>query len=1487
MEWIDNKYKVVETLGSGTFSDVFLVEGPAGTGLSALKLLKTEVTLSPNMQNLACFKNEFSILKNLNHPNIARILDFGLDEKLMQYYFTSEFIEGKDIFTMTEGLPVKTIIEYFVQAFRALEYLHSYRIFHLDIKAANLMITKAGILKMIDFGLASLDPKGKLIGTPSYMAPEIIRHERPDGRADIYSLGVLWYYCLTRTNPFRTGDVQKTTSRQLSHLAEPPSNINPEIPAYLDQIIKRMLEKRPLERYETASQIIKDLNLLGKNNFETETSETLLSYIPEKGRFIGRKKEIGQIKTLLSDLAEGKNEHSTIMVSGKAGSGKGRFLDEVKYYAQLNDLPVEIATARDPQLALAWTKKIEASLKSGTRKKLFILSETESIELYPSLLGEIQKALSILQIKHPGPAPMVIFGLDSESGIKQTLSRWTTLNIELENFSRDETEEYLKSLTGLTTVPLSFTDEILKRTGGNPLFITELVKTLIKSGELFDSKGRWKEVSFVDIGVDVSQILPENIRDFMLKAYHSLSDREKAILDNLAVAGHPSNSYEISSWTEQGDISHLLEELLRKDFLVREEGYKYYFRNNLLPDFICDEMAINPKRKIHDVIAKHLSNKDLSSEELIRHLGNGTNAVLAFNSIFEIASKFLKEGNGKKALEFLVIAEKRREEASPKNTVELCLKLGEAYLISENYDRALECFFEADDILSSNEKTDENKNWQIDNLIKIGGTYIKLREFEKAHGIFQKIKSLFNQDTDRSKSLITRNFEGYLEYNEGNYNEAEKIYRETRDSLSSLTPEDAQKVANNELGMVLIAKGDYAGSLDILTADLNRFLALKDDLLIARCYYNLAQAYQNLGDTKMTVSSLDNAAQISRKIKDIELLLCCYNGLGNIYTINGELEEAKKFYEMAGDLSDQAGDYKSGAVISINIGMINNKMGNMDVAYYEIYPATVFLNNLANKRAFDWQILCRGEMELVDILTKKKDFDEARKHLYLAKECFQCSNDKSCLFWLIYTEVRLLKECGKAAAAGQLIEQLNALAKTKEEIASIAHLKSEPSKTPETPETETPAKRQKDIVGEYEQQIKAMKSQLDEMTSQLKNYEAMMEGSVHGFATKNYYEHIIGRSLEMSNILQIVDKIADTDISVLITGESGTGKELIAKALHLNSARSSNKFVAINCGAIPHTLIESELFGYKAGAFTGAVRDKTGLFEEANNGTIFLDEITDIEPNLQVKLLRVLQEKEFTRIGDTKVRKSDVRIIAATNKNIEDEIKEGRFREDLYWRICQITVHIPPLRERKEDIPLLTKHFIKQDSGPEKKTASPEFLKLLMEYNWPGNIRELENVISVACALSEGDILDKKCLPTASGLAKYFENVKKGGEDAQNRVFIDDRNVYSPNLTWWDYEKIIIARAFEANSYSARNTAKELQIAPTTTYKKIKEFDLSNKSNPLFKEIFVYTRGRSLKSYTFPIFNAAYRHTNFRARKAIANLKVSQGFFYKIMKRKG
>jgi DNA-binding NtrC family response regulator len=314
------------------------------------------------------------------------------------------------------------------------------------------------------------------------------------------------------------------------------------------------------------------------------------------------------------------------------------------------------------------------------------------------------------------------------------------------------------------------------------------------------------------------------------------------------------------------------------------------------------------------------------------------------------------------------------------------------------------------------------------------------------------------------------------------------------------------------------------------------------------------------------------------------------------------------------------------------------------------------------------------------------------------------------------------------------------------------------------------------------------------------------------------FTNIIGTSEPIAELFELVRKVADTDSTVLLLGESGTGKELIARALHYNSHRRQGNLVAVNCAAIPEELLESELFGHERGAFTHAVRTRIGRFEQASGGTIFLDEIADMSPGLQVKLLRVLQDHSVERIGGVKGIKVDIRVVAATNQDLETLVRQGNFREDLYYRLNVIPIRIPPLRERMADIPLLVVHFLQEFSRKKKKPAkrlSPQALELLVRYPWPGNVRELENLIERLVILTEGDVVEVEDLP------QRFREGRSLGAEAESIDFPGEGLNLPQALQ--EFERRLILKALEKSSWVKSRAAQLLNLNRTTLIEKMKK----------------------------------------------------------------
>jgi DNA-binding NtrC family response regulator len=348
------------------------------------------------------------------------------------------------------------------------------------------------------------------------------------------------------------------------------------------------------------------------------------------------------------------------------------------------------------------------------------------------------------------------------------------------------------------------------------------------------------------------------------------------------------------------------------------------------------------------------------------------------------------------------------------------------------------------------------------------------------------------------------------------------------------------------------------------------------------------------------------------------------------------------------------------------------------------------------------------------------------------------------------------------------------------------------------------------------------KAKNDEIALVMKN--ALSMGRLHNenqalkrqLRQRNSERKIIGKSEEMMKVFKMIEKVADTEATILIYGESGTGKELIAREIHFQSRRGPGPFVSINCGALPKDLLESNLFGHVKGSFTGAIKDQPGLFLVSEGGTFFLDEVGEMSPATQVKLLRALQEREIIPVGGTKPIKINVRLIAATNADLEREVNEGRFRTDLFYRLNVIPLRLPSLRQRRDDIPLLVEHFLARFAGgaPGTKGLAPDALETLMRYDWPGNVRELENVIERAVILNEGGSIRLQDLP---------EKVVRG-PSRQGSLVIE-----TPCMTLEELEREYILKVLQHTSWQKKRASEILGINPSTLYRKLLSYGISER----------------------------------------------------------
>lgn len=1648
---INQRYTIQKNLGGGLSGEVMLVEDNKGVQ-SALKFLK-KVQLGVSREDaLKNFKNEFSILKELNHPNISRILDFGYDERMRKYFFTCEFIQGAELHTACEGQSVEVIEKLIVQVLRALNYLHARGIYHFDVKPQNILCAiENGVpttAKMIDFGLAGFASPRKKVGTPAYMAPEVIQGGVLDGRTDLYSTGVLIYKLLTGTNPFADKSLKQVLDNQLKVKPKPASQVNPKVPAYWDHILARLLEKDPNKRYSQASLVIRDLNFLSQKNFDIETKDTKLSYLPEKGTLIGREEQWKQFTQLFTEIFETEtpSENKTLIITGKKGTGKSRLLSEMKYFAQLKSVSV---------------KTKEQYSKEENNDNFILLIDTEEAT---------ENELNTLVQENSSKKCLIVWA----TNVEPKSTRGAEI-IHLSNYTPAQLKLYLESVTGLSDAPQKLIQEIEKRTAGNPLFVTEFIKSLLNLGVLFDSSGKWDATTFEDIKIDFDQVhIPNSFEEFASEKYNDLSTSGKELIELFATHQSPILLDQIKKLYSKDDLSSALLELIEADLVQKtSREHQYDFKNISVGQVLYKNMDEQSRLHWHQELAKLYEGSKSHKETYLYHLGHSGLKDQNAKALLALGQLQIDEPNYGKALQTFESIRTNFSKPISKYGVEACFKIAKVQVLTRNYKESEQTLQDLKKSITNTEHdTPEN---QIQILEKLTDLAIKDSQIEAAEQLCLQALENLNESKNPTESLRFKNYQAYITLKKGNIEDAEKEFLANQKVWNeNLSLKDKIKVPNNRLLDTLLLQQKNEEAIQLCEDNIRFLNQSKNKSLLSQNHYGLGYVYNriiakdNSNDQKLVdkcIYHYEMAEKCARDVNDYDMMLRSFNGLGNMMEHQKNREKALEFYNRALAISRKIEDLFTASLLSYNIGSIHNFMKNDLEAYsYFIYTINT-LEQIQSTVKSDFLPYVQTNLYLSQVFLSGiylRQYNDAIK----AKECLSVAQDllntndnlKAYDYWKEARLTLVHNALGELDLAKKHADLAKSLIKTEEEqqdfndvLATLGGDKSENAKTPKKgyqvmtsthkndnlkkiieinnlinseyntqellkivlnyaiqlsnaeagfvmlmdAEGELQVQAQMNTNSDDEEKISLsiasmalekgeiisssdalsderfdssesivlnelksvlclpirsknksigvfyldnryrvnafdevdvdllnafcdqvgialennklvshlkdtqaqLKTQLDETEEELEQVKDILKSESETYKSKYAYTNIISTSDKMNDIFKVLDKITETNLSVFIHGASGTGKELIAKALHYNNpSRSKNRFVAINCGAIPANLMESELFGYKAGSFTGATKDKKGLFEEANGGTLFLDEIGELDPQLQVKLLRALQEGEVQRIGAAEVVKVNVRVVCASHRDMKTLIDSGEFREDLYYRLCQMRLDLPNLSERKEDIPLLAKHFVKKYIEEHKIKGDlliqPSLMKAMIDYSWPGNIRELENLISVACALSERNQLTLQSIPENHGIKHALgrshgigSNLADMNTGVSKQITLDGKgNFFDASKTWYDYEQILVTSAYIQNEKKKVPTADMLGVSHSTIYKKISDFQLDDESNALYAEDFEYDPTLTLKEYVVKVFGAALEHHNGHPYAAIKQLGVSQGYFYKILK---
>ncbi|MBI2345792.1 MAG: protein kinase, partial [Deltaproteobacteria bacterium] len=876
-----------------------------------------------------------------------------------------------------------------MEALRALHYLHTSRIYHFDIKAENVLAvgSRSRHIKLIDFGLAGIDPRGRLIGTPSYMAPEIVSHEAADQRADLYSLGVLWYYCLTRENPFRGNNTEETLRNQLRLVPPQPSTINPQVPVWMDNIIVCMLEKNPAHRFGSAVRVIREIIQASGQRMPLETRETLLSYLPEEGRLIGRAEPMAGLLAAIRTVKSPEVPHDAELgwfIVGGIGTGKTRLLKELKYAAQLEELRVVSARGSVATEISEWCDRCERHLAHPDGPTLFLCDELEALR--NEALGQ-RLATLVARARRAAMAARCCLVTATRETIsaemRETLQAALPRQITLANFSREELRDYVITLTGLEEPPPQFMEGLYRRTQGNPLFVTEVVRGLILGGGLFDEHGRWQATYFEDVGVDFSKVVvPRTLDELLLERVAALGSEPCRMLEALATVGRPATATELGQWTDIADPFAAVTTLLREDILIRTAAATYDFKNALMGQLLDARLTRAARAQYHDRIAATAATDGTDLEVLLHHVSHGSDAKRAIAAAAELGSRYLSQGLGKRAAHYLERAVGLIVPEDAAQRVEVMMKLGEAYLIARAYDAAERQFAAVEQALTTVPISDQVRQWRAEIFIRLGGIFLKLQAFERAKGAFQSAEEVLSGGPpDPVRLLQIANFRAAVLLQEGRADEARRIFSETRAAQRALPAAEIGRVTNNDLGLALLALNDTEQAEGVFREDLASATELQDDLLIARAHYNLAEALGSAARYPEATAAYTSCISVCKRSENPELLLRAYNALGNLRLLAGDAEGSCRYYERGLALHERVGDLRGGAAIAVNLGIAEHVRQQATAALDHLLQAIAYLQGLREKSATDWTALVRGLLETGEILRERGDAAGARSRI--------------------------------------------------------------------------------------------------------------------------------------------------------------------------------------------------------------------------------------------------------------------------------------------------------------------------------------------------------------------------------------------------------------------------------------------------------------------------------------------------------------------------
>ena len=718
------------------------------------------------------------------------------------------------------------------------------------------------------------------------------------------------------------------------------------------------------------------------------------------------------------------------------------------------------------------------------------------------------------------------------------------------------------------------------------------------------------------------------------------------------------------------------------------------------------------------------------------------------------------------------------------HVAEIAEALGDVAVIVGKFDKAIESYVCALEKAQAQGATDEKRDGAFQRekqavlSRKIGEVYEKQGDCQQAKDYFTQGLSLLGNARSRERARIYNGI-GMLHFNSSEYSKAELQFYHALELLYDIKDDDTFGLVYKNLGNVYYVQGWLNEAVKCYEKSLSLGERTGDVFIQSRVLNNLGIAYQQKGDLDKAINCYQASQRLKESIGDIAGLAPLYSNLGMLYSRKSDPAHAIEYCQKSLDFALQTNNQHRVAQAYLNLGAVYAIQGKF-VEAISNYQKSLQIG----EQMGDLRVLASIYINLADAYCSDDELDAAHDYYNRTLDILKTVDIPEINAQSQYV-LGLIR-----SKQGRWDEAIEAYRRSSELFEKIFH----------------------------HHGVELSTSEIGRAFLEQMNQKGIFQTS-----TPLAHGKVIGHSKKFIEIGRILAKVADSDATILIRGESGTGKSMLTHLIHENSPRKDRPIVEINCGAIPEDLLESELFGHERGAFTGAVAAKPGKFELADGGTIFFDEIGDMSLNLQVKLLRVLQEGTFERVGGTKTQKVDVRVIAATNQDMEQLLKSEQFREDLYYRINVISITVPPLRERQEDIPLLTEQFVRGFCEKYNKPAieiSPDALELLMQYPWYGNVRELKNVIHQAVLMTNSDIILPEHLPES--LKGRFASPLSSERQSKSTT----QPIVKAGTTLKEMERELIKLTLEENNYNVTHSAKMLGISRRTLQHKRKKYDI-------------------------------------------------------------